>query len=67
MIENVQIRATKMIDGLVVLDYTERLRKLDLPKLVYRRERGDMIKVFKHLTVYDQETTPDRFKDTQWS
>ena len=43
IIENVQIRATKLVDGLSELDYPERLRKLDLPTLVFRRARGDMI------------------------
>ena len=37
IIENVQIRATKLVDGLGNLDYTDRLRKLDLPTLAYRR------------------------------
>ena len=46
MIENVQIRATKLVDGLQNMDYTERLKILNLPTLVYRRARGDMIKVF---------------------
>ena len=49
ILENVQIRATKIVDGLAYLDYPERLKKLDLPTLVYRRARGDMIEVFKHL------------------
>ena len=62
MLEKVQIRATKMVDGFGSLDYSERLRKLDLPTLVYRRARGDMIEVYKHLHIYDQDTTPDRFK-----
>ena len=31
MIENVQIRATKLVDGLQNLDYSERLKVLDLP------------------------------------
>ena len=29
------------------LTYEERLRYLDLPTLVYRRSRGDMIKTYK--------------------
>ena len=36
MIENVQKQATKL-----ALDYPERLKKLDLPTLSYRRARGD--------------------------
>ena len=43
MIESVQHRATKMVPGLSKLTYEERLRKLDLPTLVYRRARGDAI------------------------
>ena len=41
MLENVQIRATKLVDGIGDLDYIERLKKLDLPSLKYRRRRGD--------------------------
>mgnify|MGYP003343747904 CR=1 FL=1 len=54
MLENVQIRATKMIDGFNNLDYEERLRRLKLPTLVYRRARGDMIEVWKHFHTYNQ-------------
>ena len=49
MIENVQIRATKLVDGLSQLDYKERLQKINLPSLEFRRMRGDMIEVFKHI------------------
>jgi hypothetical protein len=45
MIENVQKRATKQIPGMNNLPYEERLRKLELPTLSYRRLRGDMIEV----------------------
>ena len=54
MLENVQIRATKLVDGLGSLDYPERLRKLQLPTLVYRRARGDMIEVYKHMHIYER-------------
>jgi plasmid maintenance system killer protein len=47
MIENVQKRATKQIPGMKNLSYEERLRKLELPTLSYRRLRGDMIEVYK--------------------
>ena len=47
LIENVQRRATKQIPGLSNLSYPERLKKLKLPTLAYRRARGDMIQVFK--------------------
>ena len=57
-LERVQIRATKLVDGLSTLTYEENLRMLNLPTLVHRRERGDMIEVFKHLQVYDPVLLP---------
>ncbi len=48
-IENVQRRASKMVPHLQNLNYEERLRKLDLPTLVYRRLGGDMVEVYKIL------------------
>ena len=62
MLENVQKRATKMVDGLLALDYEERLRKLELPTLVYIRARGDMIEIYKHIHTYDDTLIPDVFK-----
>ena len=61
-LENVQIRATAQVDGMKNLDYSERLKKLDLPTLVYRRERGDMIEVWKHFNSYDKTTLPSNFR-----
>ena len=61
-LENVQIRATKLVDGFKDTDYPERLQRLDLPTLAYRRMRGDMIEVYKHLHNYDQETLPPSFQ-----
>ena len=48
-IESVQRRAIKLVPGLSKLSYPERLRKLKLPTLTYRRIRGDIIQVFKLL------------------
>ena len=62
MIVNVQIRATKLVDGLGGLDYTKRLKKLDLPTLPYRRARGDKIELFKHFHAYDKATLPLSFQ-----
>ena len=42
-IENVQRRATTLVSSLKNLEYEDRLRKLKLPTLKYRRLRGDMI------------------------
>ena len=55
-IERVQRRATKLIDGFKHLTYQERLRKLNLPTLAFRRLKGDMIEVYKHLNYYDKYT-----------
>ena len=48
LIENVQKRATKRIPGFSDLSYPERLRRLNMPTLAYRRLRGDMIHVFNN-------------------
>ena len=56
MLENVQRRATRLVPGLKGLDYEQRLKKLRLPTLAYRRLRGDLIEVFKVMTgKYDPE------------
>ena len=60
--ENVQIRATKLVDGFSQLDYSERLSRLDIPTLIYRRARGDMIEIFKHFHSYDKNTLPNSFQ-----
>ena len=62
MIENVQIRATKLVDGLSNLDYPARLQKLNLPTLKHRRERGAMIEMYKHFNLYSRETLSEAFQ-----
>ena len=53
-IERVQRRATRTPPGLATLPYLERIRVLDLPSLIYRRARGDMIEKYKYQhNVYD--------------
>ncbi|KAI8500844.1 hypothetical protein Bbelb_216620 [Branchiostoma belcheri] len=49
-LEKVQTRATRLVPGLALLPYSERLKKLRIPSLQYRRKRGDMIQVFKIVT-----------------
>jgi len=45
-----------MLSELKELSYKDRLKKLDLPTLAYRRIRGDMIEVYKMLNGrYDQD------------
>ena len=49
-----------MIPELKHLPYTERLKKLNLPSLKYRRIRGDMINVYKILNDNDQNSSNKR-------
>ena len=50
IIETVQKRATRMIRDIRDLPHEERLKRMQLPSMVYRRYRGDMIEVYKYLT-----------------
>ena len=57
-LENVQRRATRQVNGLKGLTYPERLRKLQLPSLKFRRLRGDAIETYKLIqNIYDEEVT----------
>ena len=56
IIENVQRRCTRQLPYMKDLSYQERLKKLNLPTLAYRRIRGDMIETFKIVKgFYDRE------------
>ena len=52
-LESVQRRATKLVKDICNFSYEERLRSLGLPTLEYRRDRNDMIQVFKALHGFD--------------
>ena len=57
-LENAQRRATRLIPSLASLPYEQRLMKLDLPTLDFRKKRGRMIEVYKILNgVYDKRVT----------
>ena len=56
MLESVQRRATKQLPGFAKLSYPDRLKKLNLPTLSYRRVRGDLIEVFKILSQQNYDT-----------
>ena len=49
-VEQIQRRATRLVTSLRHLPYEDRLEKLELPSLTYRRKRGDMIMVYKTIT-----------------
>ena len=52
-----------MLPNLSNLSYPERLKKLNLPSLRYRRLRGDMIEVFKIVKgIYDKRVAGDIFE-----
>ena len=58
-IENVLRRASKQVPELKDLEYAERLKKLNLPTMSYRRHRGDMIELYKIMNEhYDPEVSP---------
>ena len=46
LVERVQRRATRLVPELRRLPYEERLKKLHLPTLQYRRRRGDLVTMF---------------------
>ena len=62
MIENVQMRTSKLVDGLANLNYKDRLHKLGLPTLAYRRRRGEMIELYKHFHIYDKMNLSQSFQ-----
>ena len=53
-IEKVQRRATKLMKDVRNKSYTERLRHLNIPTLIYRRHRNDMIQVFRIFNKIDK-------------
>ena len=62
-IEKVQRHYTKKITNVQGLSYQDRLKRIKLPSLEYRRIRGDLIEVFKIThNIYDHVTTTSLFK-----
>jgi hypothetical protein len=52
-LEYVQRRATRLVQGISHLGYEERLESLKLPTLEFRRQRADVIQVFKSIKGLD--------------
>ncbi len=53
LVENAQRRAARLLHELQGLSYEQRLARLDLPSLEYRRQRFDLIQVFKIINNID--------------
>ena len=53
-LERLQRMATKMVPELSGMTYEERIRAMDLPTLEQRRERGDLIQVYKLMKGIDE-------------
>ena len=53
-LEKVQRKATKLVGSIRDKDYPSRLRYLDLPSLVYRRRRADLLQVYRYFSGLDQ-------------
>ena len=61
-VENVQRRATKLIPGFQNKSYENRLKELNLYSMEYRRQRGDMIQVYKIINQMDRLDVSDFFQ-----
>jgi len=62
VIERVQHRATKLVSSIRRLSYENRLKALGLTTLVERRQRGDMIQLFKIFHGVDNFDRCNRFQ-----
>ena len=67
IIENIQRRATKLVASCKNLSYPERLRKLGPLTLEYRRERADLIQVYKILNDIDIVDKEKLFTKAQYT
>ena len=65
-IENVQRRATKILNCCKNMSYTERLKFLKLPTLKHRRQRGDLIETFKIYHGYTDISFKQLFKESDY-
>ena len=61
LLEGVQRRATRIVEACKHQPYSNRLQRIGIPTLEYRRSVGDMVEVYKHLHFYDSTTVPSKF------
>jgi len=61
-LEQVQKRATKLVEGLKNHDYEKRLKIIGLQTLESRRTRGDLIETYKIITGKENVNSSDFFK-----
>ena len=47
-----------MVPGLKGLEYKNRLEKANIPSMRYRRERGDMVEVYKYVHGHYNKPAP---------
>ena len=59
-----QLWATKIIGHIKSMSYIERLKHLNLPKLKYRRLRGDMIETYKIINEKYDKMCCSTFQET---
>ena len=57
LLERVQHRATRLIPSLKIINYEYRLKALDLTTLTKRRQRGDLIQLFKFFNGFNDLET----------
>ena len=62
VIEKVQHRATKLVSSINELSYNNRLKALNLTTLVERRQRGDMIQLYKIIHGVDKLDRGNHFQ-----
>ena len=60
-LERIQKIATKMVPEISTLPYEERLKEMNLPTLEDRRERGDLIMLFKMINGMEKLDREDLF------
>ena len=61
-LEKVQRHATKLVPELRGLSYEDRLIRIGIPTLKERRDRGDMITVFKYLKGFNNVNSDNHFE-----